>query len=133
MEMTVQTIATNIMDFSSQHIAVTLWAVAKLDFNPGKDILEVISRRVLTLVHDYNPQNIANTLWSFATLGEYPNPELLDLCAQRAVELMPVISSTPTSRTPPPPHSSPRTAGRPWALGCLTQISSASVLSKVHL
>jgi len=41
MEMTVKTIATNILDFSSQHIAVTLWAVAKLDYNPGKDILQV--------------------------------------------------------------------------------------------
>ncbi len=90
MEKTVKTIADGVMEFSSQHIAVTLWAVAKLDFNPGKEVLQIISTRVYALIKDYNPQNVANTLWAFATLGEYPAPQLLDLLAQRAIELIQV-------------------------------------------
>ena len=88
MEMTVQTIARNIYEFSSQHIAVTMWAVAKLDYKPSKDILQVTVHRALELMPEYNPQNIANTLWSFATLGEYPGADLLDKAADRSLELM---------------------------------------------
>lgn len=90
MEATVQTIASNIHDFSSQHIAVTLWAIAKLDFQPSKDVLQVTIMRSKQLMPEYNPQNIANTLWSYATLGEYPGEDLLDSASERALDLMPV-------------------------------------------
>lgn len=90
MEMTVQTIARNIYDYSSQHIAVTMWAIAKLDYHPSNEVLQTTIRRAVELLHDYNPQNIANTLWSYATLGEYPGAELLDAAAERSLELMPV-------------------------------------------
>ena len=96
MEMTVQTIARNILDFSSQHIAVTMWAIAKLDFKPSRDVLQVMTMRARELIVEYNPQNIANTLWSFATLGEYPGAELLDSAAERGLQLMPVSKASPS-------------------------------------
>lgn len=93
MEMTAKTIASNIEEFSSQHLAVTMWAIAKLDYVPSKDILQATVNRAVKLVPEFNPQNIANTLWSYATLGDYPGPALLDAAAERALLLMPVSSS----------------------------------------
>ena len=94
MEMTAKTIAAHIEDFSSQHLAVTMWAIAKLDYLPSKEILEATVDRAVRLVGEFNPQNIANTLWSYATLGDYPGPALLDAAAERALLLMPVSPHT---------------------------------------
>ncbi len=90
MEMTAKTIAGNIEDFSSQHLAVTMWAIAKLDYVPSKEILQATAERAVKLVPAFNPQNIANTLWSYATLAEYPGAALLDTAAASALVLMPV-------------------------------------------
>lgn len=90
MERTVQTIANHIYDFTSQHIAVTMWAIAKLDYQPKRDVLMITVRRARELMHEYNPQNIANTLWSYATMGEYPGTDLMDAAIERSMQLMSV-------------------------------------------
>lgn len=87
-----RTIAATVSEFSSQHLAVTLWGIAKLGHAPSKDILDVCAQRAVELMPEYNPQNIANTLWSFATLGRYPGEALLDAAAERAIYLMPASS-----------------------------------------
>lgn len=88
MKETCQSLAARIQDFSSQHIAVTLWAIAKLAYTPSKEVLDTAAARAVELMPEYNPQNIANTLWAYATLGKHPGIQLLDVSAVRAVELM---------------------------------------------
>lgn len=87
----VRTIQAKIADFNSQHIAVSLWAIAKLGFNPGREFLDIGAGRCTELVGEYNPQNIANSLWAFATLGETPGNKLLETMAARSLSQMKVL------------------------------------------
>ena len=97
MQGSVKIIQMKIAEFNSQHIAVSLWAIAKLAYNPGREFLEIAANRCCSLVGEYNPQNIANTLWAFATLGESPGQKLLDVMAARALLQMKVLYQTSTS------------------------------------
>ena len=78
MEMTVKTIASNIMEFSAQHIAVTLWAVAKLDYNPGKDILQVCTLSNRTMLAPQQKRPLKHFVVSDA---KAPYNVLAGLCA----------------------------------------------------
>ena len=94
MKGSVKIIQMKIAEFNSQHIAVSLWAIAKLAYNPGREFLDIAGTRCCSLVGEYNPQNIANTLWAFATLGEAPGQKLLDVMAARAMVQMKVFSNS---------------------------------------
>ena len=59
----------------------SLWAYAKLGFNPGVQVLDVAARRVMLSLHQYNSQELANMLFSFATLEHHPGVQLLETAA----------------------------------------------------
>lgn len=59
----------------------SLWAYAKLGFNPGVQVLDVAARRVMHSLHQYNSQELANMLFSFATLEHHPGVQLLEMAA----------------------------------------------------
>ena len=59
----------------------SLWAYAKLGFNPGVQVLDVAARRVMLSLHQYNSQELANMLFSFATLEHHPGLQLLETAA----------------------------------------------------
>ena len=56
--------------FTARNLANALWAMAKMGYHPGEELLEKIQGQVLQKLPEFNPQNLANTLWAFATLGE---------------------------------------------------------------
>jgi hypothetical protein len=64
-----------------QAVSNSLWAYAKLSFNPGHEVLDIAGRRALQSLHQYSSQEISNCLWAFATLEHHPGVQLLDAAA----------------------------------------------------
>ena len=64
-----------------QAVSNSLWAYAKLGFNPGVQVLDVAAHRVMLSLHQYNSQELANMLFSFATLEHHPGVQLLETAA----------------------------------------------------
>ena len=50
-----------------QEISVSLWAVAKLGFHPGRMLVE-FGARIEEIEQDFVPQACSNTLWALAVL-----------------------------------------------------------------
>ena len=63
--------------FTARNLANTLWAMAKINLDPGVEVLAALSKEAAEKMADFNAQNIANSLWAFAILGK-----LLSLCCQ---------------------------------------------------
>ena len=59
----------------------SLWAYAKLGYNPGREVLDVTAQRAVQSLPQYTSQEIANTLWALATLEHHPGVQLLDASA----------------------------------------------------
>lgn len=59
----------------------SLWAYAKLGYNPGSRLLDVTAHRATSMLHQYTSQEIANTLWALSTLEHHPGSRLLDAAA----------------------------------------------------
>ena len=64
-----------------QAVSNSLWAYAKLGYNPGSRLLDVTAHRAIGMLHQYTSQEIANTLWAMATLEHHPSAMLLDAAA----------------------------------------------------
>ena len=45
-------------------------AFAKMDYDPGQQLLQDIADELATKASDCNPQNVANSVWAFGSLGE---------------------------------------------------------------
>jgi hypothetical protein len=50
-----------------QELSVSLWAMAKLAFHPGRSLKD-IGLRIEELVQEFTPQACSNTLWALAVL-----------------------------------------------------------------
>lgn len=59
-------------DFSRQHLANTMWALATLDYNPGRRALDVMAEALASRAAECNPQEMSNTVWAYAKLGAAP-------------------------------------------------------------
>ena len=64
-----------------QAVSNSLWAYAKLGYNPGSRLLDVTSHRAAGMLHQYTSQEIGNILWALAILEHHPGPVLLDAAA----------------------------------------------------
>lgn len=64
-----------------QAVSNSLWAYAKLGYNPGREVLDAAVHRALHSLPQYTPQEVANTLWALATLEHHPGVQLLDASA----------------------------------------------------
>ncbi len=61
-----------IQQFRSQAISNSLWAYAKLGYNPGKELLAVTSRRAQTMLHQYTSQASLKTSLVFRESQNLP-------------------------------------------------------------
>ena len=50
-----------------QEVSVSLWAVAKLGFHPGRMLVD-FGARIEELINEFVPQACSNTLWALAVL-----------------------------------------------------------------
>ena len=64
-----------------QAVSNSLWAYAKLSYNPGKLLMEVAAQKAAGMLHQYASQEVANTLWALATLEHHPGSPMLDAAA----------------------------------------------------
>ena len=63
--------------FTARNLANALWAMAKINLNPGEEVLSALSNEAIKKIADFNAQNIANSLWAFATLGRITSLQFL--------------------------------------------------------
>ncbi|KAK2080103.1 hypothetical protein QBZ16_002499 [Prototheca wickerhamii] len=70
--------------FSRQHLSNTLWALATLEYDPGKAVMAALGAAQATRVPTCIPQEMANSVWAFARLGAH-SPELLAAVARESV------------------------------------------------
>lgn len=79
-----------------QAVSNSLWAYAKLGYNPGSRLLDVTAQRATGMLHQYTSQEIANTLWALSVLEHHPGSMLLDAAAvqivRRVEEFSPQVS-----------------------------------------
>ena len=54
-----------------QEISVSVWAMAKLGYHPGRSLAD-FGRRIEELVPEFNSQACANTLWGLSVLQVCP-------------------------------------------------------------
>lgn len=64
-----------------QAVSNSLWAYAKLAYNPGRPVLDATVHRAVHSLPQFTSQEVANTLWALATLEHHPGVQLLDACA----------------------------------------------------
>lgn len=93
-----------------QAVSNTLWAYAKLSYNPGKLLMEVAAQKAMGMLHQYTSQELANTLWALATLEHYPGGAMLDAAAiqiaRRIEQFSPQVRLKDTGEAPQFPVSS---------------------------
>ncbi len=61
-------------NFTARNLANTLWALAKINLDPGLELLTALAGEATEKIANFNAQNIANTLWAFASLGRLDVP-----------------------------------------------------------
>lgn len=66
-----------------QAVSNSLWAYAKLGYNPGILLLDVASQKAAGMLHQYTSQELANTVWAIAVLEHYPGANLLNSAAMQ--------------------------------------------------
>lgn len=71
-----------------QAVSNSLWAYAKLEYNPGKLLVDVASRKAAGMMHQYTSQELANMLWAIATLQHHPGAAVLDAAGIQIVRRM---------------------------------------------
>mmetsp|Transcript_2361 Transcript_2361/g.3580 ORF Transcript_2361/g.3580 Transcript_2361/m.3580 type:complete len:174 (+) Transcript_2361:417-938(+) len=54
---------------TARQLCNSVWAVAKVLWNPGGPIMEAISAVAAPMMAEFDGQNISNLVWSFATMG----------------------------------------------------------------
>lgn len=79
-----------------QAVSNSLWAYARLSYNPGSRLLDVTAHRAAGMLHQYTSQEISNTLWALSMLEHHPGTVLLDAAAvqiaRRVEQFSPQVS-----------------------------------------
>ena len=70
-------------EFEAQHMANSIWAVAKAEI-PATQLFDAIAEKAPKRIDEFNSQNMANAVWAFATAG-VKAPQLFDAIAGEAV------------------------------------------------
>jgi hypothetical protein len=81
-----------------QAVSNSLWAYAKLGYNPGILLLDVAAQKAAGMLHQYTSQELANTVWALATLEHHPGAAMLNSAATQIARRMDQFSTqVPTS------------------------------------
>ena len=54
--------------FNTQGVANTLWAYARMGWEPGAGVTKVLKGRSEALAASFKTQDVANMLWAYATM-----------------------------------------------------------------
>ena len=71
-----------------QAVSNSLWAYAKLSYNPGILMLDVASQKAAGMLHQYTSQELANTVWALGALEHYPGSSMLSSAATQIARRM---------------------------------------------
>lgn len=71
-----------------QAVSNSLWAYAKLGYNPGVLLLDVASQKAAGMLHQYTSQELANTVWALGALEHYPGAAILSSAATQIARRM---------------------------------------------
>ena len=77
----------HVQSFGPREIPIFMWSLAKMRYQPGAELLVVISRRAVATSGEFIPQGVANLMWSLATLGLEPAAELTAAMSRQAAAL----------------------------------------------
>ena len=78
-----------------------LWALAKLEHDPGAALLRAAGAQFALLLPTAAPQNIANTLQAFVAFQAQPAPELLQGTAHAIIGNIQAWRCVPAVRAAP--------------------------------
>ena len=68
-------------EMQRSEIAMTVWAFARLEFDPGLEVLSHAERAVAAAPTAFSDREVANLLWALARLGYHPAADNLSLIA----------------------------------------------------
>lgn len=83
-----------------QAVSNSLWAYAKLGYNPGILLLDVASQKAAGMLHQYTSQELANTVWALGALEHFPGSSMLSSAATQIARRMEQFSPQVTFSRP---------------------------------
>ncbi|KAK9842858.1 hypothetical protein WJX74_003528 [Apatococcus lobatus] len=69
---------------TARNLANIVWAFAKMEYDPGQQLLQEVADELATKAASCNPQNVANSVWAFGSLGFHPGDDDLQKLAEAA-------------------------------------------------
>ena len=90
----VQSAAKRSGELNAQNIALTMWGLANIKFQPKEQFLDQFCEISCQKMHSFTAQNISNTLWALAKLDRYH--QVFEHAAQRAAEVWPEFNGQST-------------------------------------
>ena len=71
-----------------QGTANVLWALGKLDMQPGEPLLQALTSALWPHLPNFSPQGLSNSVYGLALLGHDPGGSLMDTAAARLLEMI---------------------------------------------
>ena len=86
-------LADRVCNHWTQAVSNSLWAYAKLGYNPGILLLDVAAQKAAGMLHQYTSQELANTVWALAMLEHHPGAAMLNSAATQIARRMDQFST----------------------------------------